>query len=284
MPARSNRNNQNKQADQDAHWQQAWNEPEKIPVAKKQALLNGIHRYIDSYRQKRKLLFVIGISAAAAAILMAVFTIFPGNDAPADMSKWRELATNDSSRKVLLDDGSVLWLAPRSAIRIHPDFVKHRNTELVKGTVFYDISHDEQHPFSIAVNRQEITVLGTAFSIHKTDTVDIMLAVKRGKVALDNLSGRRLLTAGQQANTVNATTPAIQAIEPDAIDWWLRQGVRWHNISLEELLNRIENYYQVKLSYGTINRKMKLTLTWDLTIPLEDNLAVLNALTGYHIH
>ena len=146
------------------------------------------------------------------------------------------------------------------------------------------MAKDAQHPFSIRINRQQVTVLGTAFTIHKLDSVDLQLTVKEGKVALDDQGGRRLLTAGQQVITAHALAGMVKTIHPAAADWWLQQQVRLHNISLEELLNRVETYYQVKLTYGTINPSMKVTLTWDLGIPLGDNLTVLNALTGYNIH
>jgi len=266
----------------DEHWQQAWNTPEKMDAAKKQALLNNIHQRIDSAGRKKKLFF-IGIGAAAA-ILLAVFMWIPGSRPDTHMNNWTELASNTVPRKVLMTDGSVLWLAPHSVIRIYPDFLQQRSTVLTKGTVFFSVAKDAQHPFSIAVNRQQVTVVGTSFALHKLDSVDLQLTVKEGKVALDNTSGRQLLTAGQQTATAGARTGAVQTIDPATADWWLQQGIRWHNISLGELLDRVETYYQAKLSYDTINRKMKVTLTWDLAIPLKDNLKVLNSLTGYNIH
>jgi transmembrane sensor len=134
------------------------------------------------------------------------------------------------------------------------------------------------------VNRQLVTVVGTAFTIHKLDSVDLQLTVKEGKVALNNPSGIQMLTAGQQVITAQANTGLVQVIDPGAADWWLHQQMRLKNITLIELLNRIETYYQVKLTYGTIDKHKKVTLTWDLTISLPDNLTVLNTLTGFNIH
>lgn len=283
MRRNSRQDRYNNDMQRDEHWQQAWDKPQKMDAAKKQVLLNSLHQRMDNYGRRKKQLFFIGIGAAAA-ILVAIFVRIPGNGPRSTMTNWTELASSAAPRKIQMADGSVLWLAPYSVIRVYPDFLQQRSTVLTKGTVFFSVAKDAQHPFSIAVNRQQVTVVGTAFVIHKLDSVDIQLTVKEGKVALDNTSGRQLLTAGQQTHTAGARTGAIQAIDPAAADWWLQQEIRWHNIALGELLNRVETYYQVKLSYGTINRKMKLTLTWDLAIPLKDNLKVLNSLTGYNIH
>jgi len=89
-----------------------------------------------------------------------------------------------------------------------------------------------------------------------------------------------VLTAGQMATTGQM----IEQVDPTATDWWLQQNIRWNNIELGDLLQRLENYYQQKLTYGNIDKKMKVTLTWDMTISLAANLSVLKAVTGYDIH
>lgn len=282
MPRKSRHDKKNnEQADE--QWLQAWDSPEAIGMQKKQILLNSINDRIDNRRKQKKQFFFIGLSAAAA-ILVAIFIKIPGNDTPPQANTWQELATTDSAKKIMLTDGSVVWLAPWSAMKVHTDFQKQRSTVLSKGTAFFSVTKDAQHPFTIDVNRQQITVVGTAFTIRKLDSVDLQLTVKEGKVALMNTGGNHLLTAGQQVSTAKAITGMVQTIDPASADWWLQQQVRLQNISLEELLNRIETYYQVKLMHGAIDKKKKVTLTWNLTVSLQENLSVLNTLTGFNIH
>ena len=270
----------------DEQWQKAWDEPEKIDPTQKQELLSGIHKRITLQRRRR--LFVIGISAAAAAVLLAVFIWIPGLNSRTDRSdiaRWVKLGSDDSPRKFTLDDGSVVWLAPHSIVRVNTDISKERRTMLTKGSAFFSVAKDEQHTFSVMVGGQRVTVLGTSFTLYMKDSLDLQLAVKEGRVALSNSNGaRQVLTAGEGVSTERGSAGAVQAEDPDAADWWLQPQVRWHNIALEDLLDRIEGYYHVRLAGDNMNRKMKLTLTWDLTIPLKDNLAVLNSLTGYNIH
>jgi transmembrane sensor len=252
-------------------------------MQKKQLLLNSINDRIDNGRRRKKQFFFIGLSAAAA-ILVSLFIKLPGNGSQAKTNVWQTLATTDSAKKIMLEDGSVVWLTPWSALKVHTDLQHQRSTELLKGTAFFSVAKDAQHPFTIDVNRQQVTVVGTAFTIHKLDSVDLQLTVKEGKVALKNTGGDQMLTAGQQVSTVKAITGLVQTIDPASADWWLQQQVRLKNITLEELLNRIETYYQVKLKYGVIDKKKRITLTWHLTVSLQENLSVLNTLTGFNIH
>jgi len=266
----------------DEDWQKAWDEPEEMEPSKKQAILGSLHRRMDAQGRKKRL-FIIGIGAAAA-VLLAVFIRTSILSPRIDTDRWKELASAEAPKKITLDDSSVCWLAPHSTIRLYPDFSKQRTALLTSGSAFISVVKDDRHAFTITVNHQQVTVLGTSFTVHKVDSVDLQLTVKEGKVALDNIDGRHLLTAGHQVSTDKGKAGPVQTGNSDAADWWLQQQVRWHNISLEELLDRVENYYHVKLTYGNVNIKMKVTLTWDITIPLKDNLAVLNTLTGYDIH
>jgi len=271
----------------DEQWQKAWDEPEEIDPTQKQELLGNIRRRIDAQRRRRRM-YVIGIGAAAA-VLLAVLIRIPGWNSRADRQdaavQWVKMGSDENPRKLALNDGSIVWLAPHSIMRVNTDLSKQRRIMLTKGSAFFDVAKDEQHTFSVMVGGQQVTVLGTAFTVHMMDTLDLQLSVKEGKVALSNRSGeRQALTAGEGVNVERGKTGVVQVEDADAADWWLQPQVRWHNIALDELLDRIERYYHVRLTGDDMNRKMKLTLTWDLTIPLEDNLAVLNSLTGYHIH
>jgi transmembrane sensor len=268
-------------SNQDEQWQQVWQSPDQMGMQKKQILLNSINDRIDNRKRQKKQFFMIGLSAAAA-ILVTIFIKMPGNGAQSNT--WQELTSTDSAKKIMLEDGSVVWLAPWSTLKVHTGFQKQRSTVLSKGSAFFNVAKDVQHPFTIDINRQKVTVVGTAFTIRKLDSVDLQLTVKQGKVALKNTSGNRLLTAGQQVITAKDITGMVQTIDPASADWWLQTQIRLKNITLEELLNRIETYYQAKLTCDSVDNKKKVTLTWDMTISLHDNLTVLNTLTGFNIH
>ncbi|OQP56418.1 FecR family protein [Niastella populi] len=283
MPRKSRHNNDKNDKQPDEQWLQAWQSPEGMGMRKKQILLNSINDRIDNRRRQKRKLFFIGLSAAAA-ILVAFFIKMPGNGSPVQANAWQELASTDSSKKIILEDGSVVWLAPWSEVKVHTGFKNNRSTVLSRGTAFFDVTKDAQHPFTIEVNQQRVTVVGTAFTIRKLDAVDLQLTVKEGRVTLKNTGGNLLFTAGQQTCTDGAVTGTVQNIDPGSADWWLQRQIRLKNIRLEELLNRIETYYQVKLLHGEINKKTKVTLTWDMNLSLKENLSVLNTLTGFNIH
>ncbi|AXY77890.1 hypothetical protein D3H65_29590 [Paraflavitalea soli] len=267
----------------DEQWQQAWEQPDAMDASRKAAMLHTIHQRLDNTRRKKKQLFYIGLSAAAA-ILVAVLIKLPWNQQEMPVESWKELVANDSARQIQLEDGSVLWMAPRSVVRVYPDFRNKRTTQLAKGMVFFSIAKDTRHPFSIAVNNQQVTVLGTQFTISRLDSADIQLTVKEGRVSLVNTNSSNILTAGQRVQTRKGKTAPVESVDPGLADWWARKEIRLYNISLETLIHYIESYYGVTLSKEHTNPAMKISLTWNMTLSMEENLQVLNVLTGYNIH
>ena len=151
MPRKSRYNKEN---NNDEQWLQAWDSPRDIGMQKKQILLNSINDRIDNRRRRRKQLFFIGLSAAAA-ILVTVFIKIPGGSSLVPKNPWQELASADSSKKIMLEDGSVVWLAPYSTLKLHTGFSKQRSTLLSKGTAFlaWLKMHSILSPLALTGNR-----------------------------------------------------------------------------------------------------------------------------------
>src|ERR1044072_5295149 len=110
MPRKSSHNKDNT-GNNDEQWQQAWKSPGDMGMQKKQLLLNSINDRIGNRKDHKKHFFLIVLSAAPA-ILIAIFIKIPGNGSHINTNPWQELASTDSSKNIMLDDGSVVWLAP----------------------------------------------------------------------------------------------------------------------------------------------------------------------------
>lgn len=93
-----------------------------------------------------------------------------------------EITTTAELRVVRLEDGSTLHLAPRTAIAFSND-AKGRTLSLLQGEAWFDVAHDTARPFRVLAGESTVTVLGTAFSVRRTDRgTDV--AVQCGHVAV----------------------------------------------------------------------------------------------------
>lgn len=148
-------------------------------------------------------------------------------------------------RQVTLDDGSRVQLAPTTAIAFSND-AAGRRLNLLRGEAWFDVTHDETHPFKVIAGDNTVTVLGTAFSVRKTDTgTDV--AVQRGQVAVTASDGTRSdrveLVAGQSVST-DGTVITRGTVRPDRVASW-RDGIAIVNdLPVGDVIDRIRPWYK----------------------------------------
>ena len=103
-------------------------------------------------------------------------------------SKEKKIAMNQivvpygKRSKVILPDGSTLWINSGTSISYGSDFCTNRKLK-VQGEVFLDVKADREHPFVVNTNHLEVSVLGTAFNVtdYATDPETAVVLV-RGSV------------------------------------------------------------------------------------------------------
>lgn len=148
-------------------------------------------------------------------------------------------------RQVTLDDGSRVQLAPATAIAFSND-AAGRRLKLLRGEAWFDVTHDEAHPFKVIAGDNTVTVLGTAFSVRKTGSgTDV--AVQRGRVAVTASDGMRSdrveLVAGQSVST-DGTVVTRGTVRPDRVASW-RDGIAIVNdLPVGDVIDRIRPWYK----------------------------------------
>lgn len=138
-----------------------------------------------------------GLVALAAAACIALFLV------PGMMIQFRadEATATAEFKSVKLDDGSIVTLAPESAIALNFSADK-RGVTLLAGEAFFEVSPDASRPFRVTAKDLKATVLGTAFDVRLGDT-DAAVEVARGRVRVDVEKG---------ATPISETLGAGQAI------------------------------------------------------------------------
>lgn len=94
-------------------------------------------------------------------------------------------STNET-RLAAMPDGSRIWLTAYSSITYNAAAYSSSLREItLEGEAFFDVRHDEAHPFVVRHGAIATQVLGTAFNIEAyADERAIRIALLRGKVAV----------------------------------------------------------------------------------------------------
>lgn len=156
---------------------------------------------------------VATLAASAAALALAVLT--PG----ALVRLQSDYVTGVGEvREVRLEDGSLVSLAPESALAVDYS-AGRRDLRLVKGRAWFDVRHDPSRPFSVASRQVSARVLGTAFEVD-ADTPGVQ--VQRGLVAVSSprASSMERVPAGRGVALDSDGRFRRAAVDPNAVAAW----------------------------------------------------------------
>jgi transmembrane sensor len=96
--------------------------------------------------------------------------------------------TTSQVEKIVLPDGSEVWLNQNSRITYSNSFGEDRNLYL-KGEAFFDVKPDPEKPFTITTEGAQVKVLGTSFNVRAyPDEAHTEVFVATGKVSLSATS------------------------------------------------------------------------------------------------
>ncbi|WP_353186146.1 FecR domain-containing protein, partial [Parapedobacter lycopersici] len=99
--------------------------------------------------------------------------------------------------QLTLSDGTKVWLNAMSELRFPVQFGGKERRVFLKGEAYFEVAHDANRPFRVAVNDTEVEVLGTHFNINSYAQVTTTLV--EGSVKIYKEEEEQLLTPGQEA-------------------------------------------------------------------------------------
>ena len=227
------------------------------------------------------------------------------------------LAAKKGARRFMkLPDGSQLWLNAGSKIVLGDGYADGKREVELEGEAFFDVKHDQQHPFIIHTGRLEVRVLGTSLNVKAypgDSSVETTLINGRVEIGVTGdpktsivlhpnekviipANGGPALSAGTVSGTVSAGTvdgPArvsakFVRIVPDQTDGtiaetsWVENKLVFRQETLAGMAVRLERWYNVKIVFDS-ERYQRDTISG--TFPDEPIAEVMHALqitAGFH--
>lgn len=183
---------------------------------------------------------------------------------------------------VTLNDGTKVWLNAVSEIKFPSKFDSKERRVEIKGEVYFEVAPDEQRPFIVHTEKQNIRVLGTQFNVQAYNDEPLQYTTLiEGKVAVRSNEGHEEfhLTAGQQAISRFDNELTITKVDPSEYTSWKDGIITLNNYNLTEILRQLERWYDVSFEripegvgaeriFGMISRDVTLN---DLLETLTDN-------------
>ncbi|MBV7532892.1 FecR family protein [Chitinophaga sp. sic0106] len=185
--------------------------------------------------------------------------------------------------RLMLPDGTKVWLNAASAITYPTSFEKNKREVTVKGEIYFEVAAHQQWPFQVKTDRNTtIEVLGTSFNINAyTDEAGIKTTLISGAVKV-NAGGRAaVLRPGQQAMVSGADKISISQADTTAILAWKRDAFYFQDADIPAVMRQLSRWYDVTIVYKGALPAKRFQGEIQRRLPLADVLEGLQA-SGLH--
>lgn len=229
-------------------------------------------------------------TAAAAAVLVAAMWWMPGTEAkqmeePA-LAKANQVSTRPGSRsKVVLPDGTQVWLNADSKLTYGNDFGVSSRDVTLSGEAYFDVKPNKEVPFYIHTSKINIKVTGTVFNVRaypnetRSETsllhgkVEVTLNSSPDKTYYLKPSDKLVVTddgginqtsaamAGSALQKQNRVATVVQipvmqklVVKPDELfpveTAWVNNTLAFNDESFREVADKMERWYGVEIVFA----------------------------------
>lgn len=215
------------------------------------------------FRPRRTVTAMVG--AAVAACLAVV-------SAPTLSLMWQSdyRTGTGEMRNVTLSDGSSVTLDADSAIAV--DYGDgRRGVRLLAGRAWFDVAHDERHPFTVSAADARVRVTGTAFDVGlDDDSIDVTLARGGVQVVWDDIAPI-VLTPGDRIHLARPSHSVDRnRIAISSMGSWRRGRLMIEDVPLSEGIDQLRRYYPgaIVLTSSKLGQR-RVTGVFDVQAPDE---------------
>ena len=164
--------------------------------------------------------------------------------------------------KVVLYDGSHVWLNAGSELRYPNSFVENQRVVYLKGEAYFEVKRDTLRSFVVHTPYSNTKVLGTSFNVSAyEDETTTAITLVSGKVEVYNQHEKCILKPGWQAVTENKSgTLKTREVDVTGYVSWKDGMFEFNDMPLEQLVSQLSRWYDVDFFFANSDiRDFKFT-------------------------
>lgn len=152
--------------------------------------------------------------------------------------------------KLVLPDGTTVWLNAGSSLKYPTAFTGKERIVTISGEAFFDVAKDAAHPFVVEVtDRLKVQVLGTQFNINAyTDEKQVNTTLLQGSVKVNKGAASVVLRPGQQAQ-VNEGITVNDHINTVQVTAWKDGVFNFDDLGVEAVMRQLARWYDIEVVY-----------------------------------
>jgi transmembrane sensor len=158
-----------------------------------------------------------------------------------------------STYKLVLDDGTQIWVNADSRIKYQVNFnaTPNREVYLEKGEAYFMVTKNPQKPFIVHKDELNVCVLGTSFNINSyTDKIQTTLVEGKVNVSLAGAGKQLILNPGEQAN-FEKSSESLEKKDVDVFPYvaWKDGLIVYQNMKMVDLMEQLGRIYDYEIVF-----------------------------------
>jgi transmembrane sensor len=219
-----------------------------------------INRGITYYVYRVAAISIIGLCLAFAAYYIKERV--PGNN----KSMMLSTRSSDKMQKVLLADGTSVWLNSNSVLRYPEAFSAQTREVFLEGEGYFEVVRNPKKPFIIHAGNSTTQVLGTSFNVRAIRSEEeIIVTVTSGKVSFSgqNSASQIYLIKGEQGILTNEQQIVKKSTTDVNFLSWQTGKIIFKNTPFEEVARVLSRHYHTSITMDGGLSQCRLTSTFE---------------------
>ena len=165
---------------------------------------------------------------------------------PAPAVAMRSVTTRRGQRAVIaLTDGTRVQLAADSRITYPAAFTAGVRAVTLDGEAYFDVRHDEAHPFEVRTRTGVVRDVGTAFLVRQyNDDARLEVVVAAGRVAVAGIT----MNAGHMLRVDSVGRADVTAVDAQRYLGWMHGSLVFDDTPLGEVAAELSRWYDADVT------------------------------------
>ena len=176
--------------------------------------------------------------------------------------------------RVVLPDGSVIWLNSDSHLEYPVTFSGDERRVRIVGEAYFDVVADAHKPFIVETEHQSVSVLGTKFNIATYPSEPVVTTLVSGSVSVDTPHREAIILCPGEQSTLDISTGQliVSKVSTEQFVSWKDGMISIETMPLSKILTLLSRRYNVEFQVDGPPSITELTL-WG-SIPSDESLEV----------
>ncbi|SFD02265.1 FecR family protein [Chitinophaga sp. CF118] len=150
--------------------------------------------------------------------------------------------------KLILSDGTEVWLNAATRLRFPFHFGSSSREVYIDGEAYFKVAKDPDHPFIVHTPLTKVEVLGTSFNVNTYTEGHVETALVEGRVITRSINGESQdLRPGYKTDYQSSKGFTTHSFDQEEVLSWMNGVYYFHSMPLSELADMASRFYGIHI-------------------------------------